>query len=273
MTAPEKEDAAALQKRFTAQYKITGSEILRKLERESCGCDYGGTSWTTREEAERVGRLLGLGPGKHLLDIGSGSGWPGLYLAQSSGCDATLSDLPFEGLRHAAERAGADQPAGACFFAAADGAALPFRDGWFDAISHSDVLCCLEAKQATLAECRRVTRPDGLMVFTVISVVPDLPPADHARAIICGPPFIDSDIDYTTMLGRAGWNIAERHELTSVFEQSVRRVLAGEEAHREELRALIGDDALADQFARRYRAIEGLERGLIRRDMFVAAPA
>ncbi len=270
---PASEDAAALRKRFTARYRIAGSDLLRKLERESCGCDYGGTSWTTRDEAERVGRLLGLGPGKHLLDIGSGSGWPGLYLAQSTGCDATLSDLPYEGLRHAAERARADRPAGACFFATADAAALPFRDGWFDAISHSDVLCCLAAKQAALAECRRVMRPDGIMVFTVISVVAELSPADHARAIVRGPPFIDSDLDYPTMLGRAGWNIAERHELTAVFEQSVRRVFAGEEAHREELRALIGDDALADQRARRRRAIEGLEGGLIRRDLFVATPA
>jgi hypothetical protein len=38
---------------------------------------YGGASWTTKAEADRVGRLLDLAPLDRLLDIGSGAGWPG----------------------------------------------------------------------------------------------------------------------------------------------------------------------------------------------------
>jgi len=39
---------------------------------------YGGTSWTTKAEADRVGRLLDLAPLDRLLDIGAGAGWPQL---------------------------------------------------------------------------------------------------------------------------------------------------------------------------------------------------
>ncbi len=38
---------------------------------------YGGTSWTTKVLADRVGRLLDLAPLDRLLDIGSGASWPG----------------------------------------------------------------------------------------------------------------------------------------------------------------------------------------------------
>jgi ubiquinone/menaquinone biosynthesis C-methylase UbiE len=93
-----------------------------------------------------------------LLDVGAGSGWPALFLAQTTGCDTTLIDLPLTGLRVAVERAVTDYLAERCRVVVADGAALPFKDGSFDAVSHSDVLCCLPAKLATLQACRPVAR-------------------------------------------------------------------------------------------------------------------
>ena len=94
---------------------------MRQIERRVCGCDYGGTSWTTRQEALQAGELLALGPGTRLLEVGAGSGWPGLYLAGTTGCDVALVDLPLEGLRITAERAAADGLAGACWIAVAGG--------------------------------------------------------------------------------------------------------------------------------------------------------
>ena len=63
------------------------------IERRVCGCDYGGSSWTTRTESELIISLLGLRPGVRLLDLGAGSGWPGLHIAKTSGCDVVLVDL------------------------------------------------------------------------------------------------------------------------------------------------------------------------------------
>ena len=85
---------------FRAQYQRHQSPVLRTIERKACGCDYGGTSWTTRDEADRICGLLDLRPGQRLLEVGAGSGWPGLYLAGQMDCDVAFVDLPFEGLQH-----------------------------------------------------------------------------------------------------------------------------------------------------------------------------
>ena len=151
--APGKQE---LIERFANDYRLGRAEVVREIERRVCGCDYGGTSWTTRDEAQRLGELLGLAPGVRLLEVGAGSGWPGLYLATSMGCEVVQTDLPLEGLRIAAARAAADGLADTCRVTVADGAALPFETACFDAILHSDVLCCLEAKLSVLQECRRV---------------------------------------------------------------------------------------------------------------------
>ena len=153
-TTPEEQ---ALIDCFSRTYAhLSSSETMLEIERAVCGCDYGCTSWTTKDETRQITELLDIKPGMRLLDIGSGSGWPGLFLTQESGCDVVLTDLPFEGLEVAKRRAEKDGLTERCTIAQADGTALPFQDASFDAIYHSDVLCCLLEKQAVLAGCRRV---------------------------------------------------------------------------------------------------------------------
>ena len=123
------------------EYAERESAVFAEIEREALGCDYGGTSWTDREEAERVASMLGLAPGVRVLEIGAGAGWPGLFLANATGCDVTLADLPLHGLRRARRRIVADSLGGRARAAAADAARLPFRSASFDAVLHCDVLC------------------------------------------------------------------------------------------------------------------------------------
>ena len=127
--------------RFNDIYRNYQSPVMLEVERAVTGCDYGATSWTTRDEADGLGRSMLLGPDRRLLEVGGGSGWPGLYLARSTGCEVTLIDLPMTGLRIASERIAADGLRATCSAALSDGARLPFRDASFDAIVHSDVLC------------------------------------------------------------------------------------------------------------------------------------
>ena len=141
---------------FELRNKQHEHPAMRALERKVLGCDFGGTSWTTRAQADEIPAALNLQAGTRLLEIGAGSGWPGLYLAAQTGCDITLLDVPFDALREAIRRA-REEKIGACSQAvAASGAALPFPAGVFDAIGHSDVLCCLPEKLEMLVECRRV---------------------------------------------------------------------------------------------------------------------
>jgi ubiquinone/menaquinone biosynthesis C-methylase UbiE len=73
--------------------------------------------------------------------LGTGRGWPGLYLAATTGCQVVLTDLPLEGLRVAANRAAREGLAARTGVVAAAASALPFQAGSFDAVIHTDVLC------------------------------------------------------------------------------------------------------------------------------------
>jgi SAM-dependent methyltransferase len=262
-----------LLERFARAYQQGQAPAMLGIERRVCGCDYGGTSWTTKDEAEQVGRLLQLDIGKRLLDLGAGSGWPGLFLAQRRRCDVALVDVPLEGLRIAAERAAADRLSGSAWAVCADGACLPFGNGNFDAIEHSDVLCCLEAKSAVLKECRRLIRSAGRMVFSVISIAPSLSRAEHERATAAGPPFKAVSSDYPRMLQDAGWRLIEAFDLTTSYATCVGQRLAAEEAQADALIAILGEGEFADLILRRRRAAEASASGLLRRELFAALSA
>ena len=204
-----------------------------------CGCDYSTKGYTTRGEADRMAILLGVGPGRRLLDVGAGSGWPGLYFAKQTGCDVVLVDLPFNELRAARERAAHDLKPDRSRIAVADGCRLPFPDGSFDAVSHTEVLCCLEDKRGVLEACRRVIRDGGRMVFNVIWITPGLSPSDHERAVQAAPSFAETEMDYTALLGQTGWTVTDCLDIS-------------------------GDYGSWNCAAK---------RGLLRRDIFVATPA
>lgn len=258
---------------FDVEYRQGLLPAMQAVERAVCGCDYGSTAWTTRDEADRIAAALELRPGASLLEIGAGSGWPALYLGRASGCEVTLTDLPLEGLGIARERAARDGLSETCLVACADAARLPFGADSFDVINHSDVLCCLIEKREVLSECLRVIRPAGRMAFSVLYIPPGLPSGDHARALETAPEFVETDRDYPTLIEGTGWRLLERHDLTAAFMESCQRRLHLEAELHAELRRTMGRaefEARQDKFRRRMPA---LERGHLRRDLFLVAPA
>ncbi len=266
-------EESALQDRFAESYQRGRTAVMQTIERAVCGCAYGGTSYATRQEADDVGAMLALRPGRRLLEVGAGSGWPALYLAGQSGCDVTLADLPLDGIRIAARRAVVDRLPGACLAVVADAAHLPFRDGCFDVINHSDVLCCLVRKREVLAECQRVIRPGGWMAFSVIYLPPGLSAANHARAVETAPEFAESDADYPTLLAETGWGMLERHDLTGDFMANCIQKLHAEEDLRAELEPLTGAADFDARHARLRRRIAVLEQRDLRRELFIVEPA
>ncbi|MHA1527907.1 MAG: class I SAM-dependent methyltransferase [Alphaproteobacteria bacterium] len=258
---------------FDAQYRQGQLTAVQAVERAVCGCDYGATSWATRDEAGRIGAALELAPGVELLEVGAGSGWPSLYLAGQSGCDVTLTDLPLEGIRIAAGRAARDRLGGACLAVVADAAHLPFRDACFDAVNHSDVLCCLVRKHEVLAECRRVVRAGGRMAFSVIFIAPGLSAGGHARALETAPEFAEMDTDYPTLLAATGWAIRQRHDLTAAFRTNCIRKLRAEDDLRAELEPLTDAADFDARQARMRRRIAVLEQRHMLRELFVVEPA
>ncbi len=262
----------AKRERFAQTYARSQCPAILSVERRVSGCDYGASGLTTRDEARQMATLLGLQPGIRFLDVGAGAGWPGLYFARKTGCDAMLVDLPLSGLRVAIERAVKDRISDRCRVAVADGSQMPFRDGSFDAVSHSDVLCCLRDKRGVLEACRRVIRDSGRMIFTVIWITPGLSNNDHKRAMECGLEFGATETEYPTLLGQTGWTVTDCSDVTEGYAASIRRFIRADSEHKDELEALLGVAEFAERQAGWRAELGAIEDGLLRRDLFVATP-
>jgi len=134
-------DEAQARALFQERYRNTPSLLAGQIEQRVIGGDWGANGFTTMAQADILADQLGLSAGDRLLDLGSGRGWPGLYLAAKTGCTVVLTDLPIEGLRVAANRATSEGLAARTGVVAAAASGLPFRAGSFDAVIHTDVLC------------------------------------------------------------------------------------------------------------------------------------
>ncbi len=257
---------------FRQQYDVTHTDAILAIECDSCGSDYGTTSWTTRAEANRVRELLGLTPTTRLLEIGAGAGWPGLYLSRTSGCSVVLTDMPHAGLNTATGRAVTDGLADACLTVAASATALPFSDGAFDAISHSDVLCCLPEKKIALQACRNAVQPEGKMVFSVISVTPGLSGPDHEAAVENGPPYIETDATYAALLEQTDWRIEVCYDMTGEFVETNKRVVEAQNVHKQKLLDQFGEEDTNARIKKMVTRLSVREAGLHRRELYVVTP-
>lgn len=133
-------DEREMLERFGAR-RLLRDPVLDDIERDVIGADFGADGYTTKDQADELARLTGPGPGRLVLDLGTGRGWPAIYLALTTGCSIVATDIPMEGLTAGLARARRDELEGQVCFVAARAEALPFAPASFDAIVHTDVLC------------------------------------------------------------------------------------------------------------------------------------
>ena len=102
-------DERATRGDYAERYRLRASAtVVDEAEREVIGDVWGANGFTTVDQAEDLRRRLELDTNSRLLDVGSGCGWPGLWLAQQTGCEVVVTDLPPEGLEVASRRAKAE---------------------------------------------------------------------------------------------------------------------------------------------------------------------
>jgi cyclopropane fatty-acyl-phospholipid synthase-like methyltransferase len=255
---------------FAGNYDLSKLPEIKKLEQSALGCDYGGTSWTTRQQVDLIVASLELNSDSRLLDIGSGSGWPGLLLAKLSQCDVMLLDIPLNALQQAAERAAEDQMSEQVRIVSGSGTALPFAAQSFDRISHSDVLCCLPEKFDFLQESRRVARPGARTHFSVILPAENLSPSEYDDVLQTGPPFVGVDGNYSDMLRESGWQLTECQDVSVEYKDSLQLLVDGIFEHEEELFELLGADDVVSRRKHREDQISLIARGSMRRKAYVA---
>ena len=125
--------------RFEERYRTISNPILVEIEQRVIGTDYGASGYTTIEQADQLGKILELTPGDVLLDIGSGPGWPGLYLAATTGCRVVATEPTLEGVAIAGQRARLDRLDAVAVVS--EGDPLPLRPNSIDAVTSGDAFC------------------------------------------------------------------------------------------------------------------------------------
>lgn len=122
-------------------YARAEADVMQAMARAVLDSDYHANGYTTRAQADHLGELLDLAPGRLLVDVGSGCGWPGLYLASQHGCSVVTIDPVVTGVETAHRRIAEDAMTDRAWSVAGTAEALPLRPASADAVVHTDVMC------------------------------------------------------------------------------------------------------------------------------------
>ncbi|MGH9110825.1 MAG: class I SAM-dependent methyltransferase [Acidimicrobiales bacterium] len=191
-------------------------------------------------------------------------------MARQTGCSVVVTDVPFQGPAAASRRAAREGIAARASAVVTRGEMLPLRPASFDAVVHTDVLCCLRPKLATLRATRRVLRPGGRTAFSVIFPTPDLPEATARRAIEAGPPDCALATSYPSMLLSAGFVEIEEHDVTPEYLATARRKRKVAQRFAAGMVDMLGRREFEEMQAKRRLAVHAIADGLLRRSLFVA---
>jgi cyclopropane fatty-acyl-phospholipid synthase-like methyltransferase len=213
------------------------------VRRSTYGEDIGQSSWMTAEEWLGFSDRLNIGPGSHVLEVGSGSGGPAVYLATMRGCRVTGIDLNQHGVANAQKLAAARGVADRVSFQMCDAtASLPFHTATFDAIVSNDAMCHLPNRGGVLREWHRLVRPGGRILYTDAMIISGavtheelairssigfylfLPPGENERLIT-----------------EAGFRLLSSDDTTAAAASVAGRWRQAREQHRDALSAREGD--------------------------------
>jgi ubiquinone/menaquinone biosynthesis C-methylase UbiE len=129
--APEEGDTL----QYDTTYRRFADDVYSSMRSEVFGEDIGQNSWSTADEQRIFFEWLALGPCSELLEVASGSGGPGLFTAETTGCRVTCVDIHAAGVAVAGDAARQRGLAEQAQFVVADGwEGLPFADESFDAV-------------------------------------------------------------------------------------------------------------------------------------------
>lgn len=182
---------------------------------------------------ERLGSFLNLEPGKRLLDVASGKGSSAIYLAQRYGCEVVGADYSRKLIAEAtaaAEEAGLGDRVR---FRTSDAEALPFPDGYFDALICECAFCTFPDKATSASEFARVLRVEGRLGLSDLTRTGELPgDLDDLlawMACIGDARPLEEYIRYIKQARFAIETVEEHHDALSELVRDIRAKLLGAE--------------------------------------------
>jgi len=157
---------------YTLTYSHFAHPLLAAIRQETFGEDIGQNGWLTADEYRHYLSWLEVNAASQVLDIGSGSGGPALFLARTVGCQVTGVDINPSSTRAAnawAHSLGLDA---LVHFQHGDASQrLPFVDRSFTTVIGIDSMNHVPGRLQVLKEWSRVLRPGGRLLFTDPTIV------------------------------------------------------------------------------------------------------
>src|SRR5215468_7705848 len=225
-------------------YSGFGSDAEVAVRHQTYGEDIGQSSWMTAGEWLRFADQLGVTDASEVLEVGSGSGGPAIYLALKRGCRVTGVDINEHGVRNAIALA-AHRGVTECvdFRVVNASAPLPFPAAAFDAILSNDAVCHIDQRLAVLREWHRVLRPEGRTLFTDAMVITG-PVSNEELAIRSSIGFylFVPPGENERFLREAGFKLLGVEDLTGSAAEISQRWCDAREEHREALILREGDE-------------------------------
>jgi SAM-dependent methyltransferase len=224
-------------------YAHFSSRAEADVRHHAFGEDIGQSSWMTAADWLRFSDQALVRADSHVLEVGSGSGGPAVYLAAARGCRVTGIDLNEHGVRNAEQLAAARNVADRVSFQMADASKpLPFPPATFDAVLSNDSMCHISNRQEVLTEWHRVLKPRGRMLFTDAMIVTGLVSQEElaVRSSIGWYLFVPPG-ENERLIGRAGFTLLSREDVTEAAEAIAKRWHDARERYRDELIAREGE--------------------------------
>jgi SAM-dependent methyltransferase len=218
-------------------YGDFASDAEAAVRQETYGDDIGQSSWMTAREWLRFAEQLDVCAESHVLEVGSGSGGPAVYLAAATGCQVTGVDINEHGVLNGERLAAARQLADRVRFQRVDAnRPLPFPAATFDAVISNDAMCHIANRLDVLRDWHRVVRPHGKILFTDAMVVTGLISHEElaVRSSIGFYLFVPPG-ENERLITQAGFTVLGTEDLTDDAAAIARRWHDARETHRAEL--------------------------------------
>jgi ubiquinone/menaquinone biosynthesis C-methylase UbiE len=229
---------------YNTYYDKFAADAQAAVRAETYGEDIGQSSWMTADELRHFIKLLNIREASNVLEVGSGSGGPALFLAKETGCQLTGVDVNEFGVKNANELARERGLSDRAEFKQIDaGKPLPFEESSFDVVFSNDVMCHVPARQSVLREWYRVLKPGGQMLFTDALVITGIVSHEEiAKRSSIGLYFYLPPGENERMIKEAGFEIVTVEDLTPAAADISKRWHDAREKHRDAMIKIEDDE-------------------------------